>query len=534
LIRAGGNIDIYVVAGTPVIEGSGPPLPPALPHSGWRAYLLSLLTVAAVTGIFVVAYESFPWLSYQAMGLMELFVVLLIAVYLGRGPAVMAAMVSGISWNFLFITPRFTFEITHLPDLILVLLYFAIAIIAGNMAARLRIQERQAHYNAERTAALYTLAHETATALNMNDVLGTAVAQIGNVFNAEVAILLTQSDKLARQPHAASTADVDEKEFGVATWVYENGKRAGRFTETLPQAAAQYLPLRTPSRTVGVIGIRMRQTDRPSFDQEVLIETFTSQVALVIERELLDEAAAQTIMLRESERLNTTLLNCISHELRTPLATISGAASILQDAHTSADPAARAELTADIQSAAGRLNRLVENLLDMSRLDAGRLKLKLDWCDVGEVVGVAAQRLAVCLVEHPLAIRIAPGLPLVQMDFVLMEQVLVNLLDNACNYTPAGTHLTIDAVMEADRLRLVVADAGPGLPVGETDRIFDKFYRVPGTATGGTGLGLSICRGIVESHGGTLTAANAPEGGARFTIYLPAAAAPPPVKEAAL
>ena len=219
----------------------------------------------------------------------------------------------------------------------------------------------------------------------------------------------------------------------------------GRFAETLPQASGQYLPLRTPSRTVGVIGLRIRQPGRPSFDQAVLLEIFTSQVALVIERELFDEAAEQSVMLRESERLNTTLLNSISHELRTPIATISGAASILHDPNTAADPAARAELTADIQSAADRLNRLVENLLDMSRLDAGRLKLKLDWCDVGEVIGVAAQRLAACLAERPLTIQLAPNLPLVQMDFVLMEQMLVNLLDNACSYTPRGTHICIDA-----------------------------------------------------------------------------------------
>ena len=193
---SGGNIDIYVVAGeTENDKTARQRVSCRRPHSDWRSYAWSLLAVAAVTGVFVLAYETFPWFSYQAVGLMDLFVVLLIAVYLGRGPAVVAAMVSGISWNFLFISPRFTFEISHLPDLILFILYFVIAIIAGNLTARLRIQERQARYNAERTAALYALAHETATAVNMDDVLSTAVAQIGRVFNAEVAILLTESDK---------------------------------------------------------------------------------------------------------------------------------------------------------------------------------------------------------------------------------------------------------------------------------------------------------------------------------------------------
>jgi two-component system sensor histidine kinase KdpD len=256
-------------------------------------------------------------------------------------------------------------------------------------------------------------------------------------------------------------------------------------------------------------------------------------VALVIERELLDEAAEQSLMLRESERLYTTLLNSISHELRTPIATIAGAASLL-DGEIESNPATRAELTRDIRTAADRLNRLVANLLDMSRLDAGRLRLKLDWCDVGEVIGVAAQRVEACLLPRPLEIDVPPDLPLVQMDFVLMEQVLVNLLDNACAYTPAAASITITARLARGKLVIAVTDGGPGIPAGDLDRIFDKFYRLPGTASGGTGLGLSIARGLVEAHGGTLVAGNVPGGGARFTITLPAATPPPPVMEAEL
>ncbi len=236
-------------------------------------------------------------------------------------------------------------------------------------------------------------------------------------------------------------------------------------------------------------------------------------------------------MLRESERLYTTLLNSISHELRTPIATIAGAASSLLNPQTGAHETVRTELTQDIQSAAERLNRLVENLLDMSRLDAGRLQLKREWCDVGEVIGVAVKRLEKDLEHHPLSIVIMPNLPLVQMDFVLMEQVLVNLLDNACNYTPMDTPIQVSASVDKQQLLLVVADQGPGIPQDALLHIFDKFYRVPGTATGGTGLGLSICRGLVEAHGGTLDAENGAAGGARFLIRLPATP-PPPVYEA--
>jgi two-component system sensor histidine kinase KdpD len=247
---------------------------------------------------------------------------------------------------------------------------------------------------------------------------------------------------------------------------------------------------------------------------------------------MLDEAAERSKVLAESERLYKTLLNSISHELRTPIATISGSASLLEAQHNGNDRT-RAELVRSIQGAAGRLNRLVANLLDMSRLDAGRLKLKLDWCNVGEVIGVAAQRVEECFRHRPLTIAVAPDLPLVRMDFVFMEQVLVNLLDNACNYSPPEAPITIEAVIRRGKLVITVTDEGKGIPPDDLERIFDKFYRVPGTASGGTGLGLSICRGLVEAHGGTLTAENAPGAGARFIITLPADA-PPPVKEAEL
>jgi two-component system sensor histidine kinase KdpD len=354
------------------------------------------------------------------------------------------------------------------------------------------------------------------------------------VFDAEVAIILSQSNSLLPAPHSSSTLKLDEKELGVAIWVFENGKPAGRFTDTLPMATAQYLPLLTSERTVGVIGIHPHQDIRPSPDQEVLMETFASQIALVIERELLDEAAEHTAMLQESERLYTTLLNSISHELRTPIATITGAASSLLDSQMRVDEPARSQLTRDIQDAADRLNRLVENLLDMSRLESGRLKLKLEWCDVGDVISVAVKRLEKCLLDRSLKIDKSANLPLVQMDFALIEQVLVNLLDNACTYSPSETPIEIQAIHEDGTVSISITDYGPGIPAEDIERVFEKFYRIPGSATGGTGLGLSICRGLVEAHGGSLTAENVPGAGARFTIKLPANTTPPPVKEALL
>jgi len=534
LIRASGDIDIYVVTGDKTDSNTRVRLllPPApAQHSSWSRYALATLVVVAVT---LVDLFALPWMTYQAVGLTELFAVLLIAVYVGRGPALLAAAVSAISWNFLFIEPRYTFEISQLQDVILFMLYFAIAIFTGNLTAKIRAQEQQAHRNADRTMALYTLAHETATAVNMDDVLRTAVNQISQAFKADVAILLAESGKLLAQPHPSSTLHLDDKEFSVATWVYDNGKPAGRFTDTLPLAEAKYLPLLTPRGAVGVMGIRTQGAERLAFDQEVMLETFANQIALVIERELLDEAAEQSAMLQESERLYTTLLNSISHELRTPIAAITGATSSLLDPTTNGNEEARVALTHNIQDSAERLNRLVENLLDMSRLDSGRLKLKREWCDVGDVIGVAVKRMEKQLEGYPLTMDISPELPLVSMDFVLMEQVIVNLLDNIVSYTPPGTRVNIGAKTDDGYLKITITDSGLGIPPADVERVFEKFYRVPGTLSGGTGLGLSICRGLVEAHGGALTAENAADGGLRVIIRLPVGDPPPPVREAAL
>lgn len=537
IIDRSGEIDIYVITGDEKDHKTvaRSPLREFMTlHSPWQHYLWALCAVLAVTIVDLIIFGSLPWMSYLAVGLTELLVVLLVAVYLGRGPALLAAAVSAVSWNFLFIEPRLTFRIQQLQDIILFLLYFAVAIIAGNLTARLRSQERLARNNAERTTALYTLAHETATAVNMDDVLRVAISQIGDVFEAEAAVLLTQDRVLSRHPHPASNLAVDEKDYSVAVWAFENGKTAGRFTATLPLATAQFLPLRTPDRTVGVLGIRTRGSEPLSFEQELLLETFTNQIALSIEREMLDAAAESSAMLRESERLYTTLLNSISHELRTPIATITGAATSLLNPDTGSNPVTRTQLAEDIRDAGSRLNRLVANLLDMSRLESGRLALKLEWCEVGELIGVAVKQLEHCLANRLVTIDKPDDLPLVQLDFVLMEQVIVNLLDNACTYTPPGTPIEIVVARKSNAVTIAITDHGNGIAASDLDHIFDKFYRAPSVSTGGTGLGLSICRGLVEAHGGSLRAENVSGAGARFTIRLPANTSPPPVREAQL
>lgn len=532
LIRASGDIDVVVVSA----EGHAPQpsrlsLPPVAWHSSWRQYALAVGIVAAVTAADLYAP---PWFSYVSVGLTELFAVLLVAVYIGRGPALLAALLSALSWNFLFIEPRLTLSINQSQDVILFALYFIIALFTGNLTARLRQQEQQARYNNERNLALYRLAHDVSAAVDMDAVVRIAVEQIGHAFDADVSVWLSRGRILDRIPHAASMLEASDKEFSVAAWAFDNGKSAGHGTDTLPLAAGRYFPLMTTHPAVGVLGIQPHGNEAYSFEQQLLLETFVTQIALAVEREMLDQAAEQAAMLAESERLYSTLLNSISHELRTPITAISGLVSNLTDPMTVISDETRREVGADIQEAADRLNRLVENLLDMSRLDSGQLHIKRDWCDMCELFGSTVNRMKKRLNGRPISIVCAPDLPLISLDFVLIEQAVVNLIDNACAYTPRGTPITLAARFEESRMVVTVEDRGPGIPLREVDHIFDKFYRIEGTATGGTGLGLSIVEGIVSAHDGTIRVENAQQGGARFIIMLPVSDKAPQVQEANL
>ncbi|MBL8093605.1 MAG: sensor histidine kinase KdpD [Anaerolineales bacterium] len=530
LIRTSGDIDVYVISGDPDSSSPRGQSWPT-PQSSARQYLGAVAVVMAAT---LVNLALLPFISYEAVALLLLLVVLVLPLYFGRGPVVVAAALSAISWNFLFIPPRFTFLISRLEDLLLFILYFVVALVGGSLTTRLKAQQVLLQRREERTRALYALVREFAQLETIDAVVKAAVAHLGAAFDADVAIVLaTGPDRLADRAHPASSFALDEKELGAAAWAFSRQRAAGRSTDTLPAAIGTYHPLRAPGALVGVAGIRPRNGRTLTSDQEPFLEALLAQVALAIEHERLGEAQERAVLLTESERLYKTLLNSVSHELRTPIAAITGAASTLR-ALPDDQADARLALAGEIQVAAERLNRLVENLLDMSRLESGMLRLRLEWCDVSDLVSVTVQRVRPLLERHDLVVDVAPSLPLVQMDFVLIEQVLVNLLHNAAVYTPPGTRVRLQAVQDGNRLNLIVADRGPGLSPESLDRIFDKFYRAPGAAAGGTGLGLSIARGIVEAHGGTLSAENRANGGARFLLQLPLTPPPPLPAEASL
>jgi two-component system sensor histidine kinase KdpD len=303
--------------------------------------------------------------------------------------------------------------------------------------------------------------------------------------------------------------------------VYWNEKKAGRFTDTLPFAAAAYYPISGPRYPLGVIGLRFESAHPLTLDQETLLHNFISQIASTLEREQLNEMARKSVAIVESERLYQTLLNSISHELRTPITTILSGSEGLLDETALNHTQVRKDLATEIHAAADRLNRLIDNLLDMTRLESGRITPTLDWCDVHDLMNVAVGKLNRELSYHVVTIQASPDMPLVKVDFALIEQVLMNLLHNASLYTPSGSEVQIRAYVQGQDFLIEVSDNGPGFPKASLSRVFEKFYRVPGTKPGGTGLGLSIVRGFVEAHRGTISVENKEEGGTRFTMRLP-------------
>lgn len=520
VIEMSGNLDVYVVGGAE--EGEGCVKKRHMPeiHSGWLQYGTAALTIVLVA---LLCFPISSFLGYQTVSLILLLTVALLPLKLGSGPVLLAAALSALAWDYFFIPPTLTFVIAKGQDILMLSTYFAIAAVTGTLTARIRAREKAVRQREERATAMYTLTKDLARAGTQEGVARAATANIKKFFNSDAAIFLSQPDgDIFTEPHPASTYAVDQKEFGVAAWVYWNEKRAGKFTDTLPFAPATYYPVSGPRYPLGVIGVRWGGNDHPTIEQETLLENFIRQIASALEREQLNEMTKKSIAVVESERLYKTLFNSISHELRTPIAAIVSASETVLEQTSQRDAVTVRNLMGEIHTAAERLNRLVDNLLDMTRLESGRIKPVLDWCDVHDLVNAAVRKLAHELTGHEVVLDIPSDLPLIKLDFGLIEQVITNLLHNAALYTPLASRIEVHAVMDQDRCVLIIADNGPGLPKESLPRIFEKFYRAPGTGAGGTGLGLSIAQGFVQAHDGTIGAENRAGGGAQFTIRLPA------------
>ncbi|MFZ1684167.1 MAG: sensor histidine kinase KdpD [Candidatus Zixiibacteriota bacterium] len=490
--------------------------PEASPIRYW--FMLWIVLAAAL-----VSAVLLPIVGYRAVGFVFLLGVLVVGLFVSIGPTLFAAVLAALTWDYFFIPPRGNFHIGEPEDVAMCVALLLSASVTGTLMSRIRRRERLLRSREERTAVLYQIASALSAATDRHALAAAVSGNLSTLLNADISVAL--ADANGRLEHIdTGLADywmIGEKEWIVASWAFEHRKAAGWSTDTLASAAARYVPLNGPTETTGVLAFKPRGARTLSQDEENLLMAVARQMAVAAERELLQERSSRIQQLAESERLYQTILSSVSHELRTPLTAIIGNASALSNSQIAADPSNRQQLADDIVENAERLNRVVSNLLDMSRLNSGKLSLKRDWHDLRDLITVTLSAQKSMLAKHHLSVNLAESLPLVRIDFQLFQQALTNLVLNAAGYTPEGTTIEVGARIFERTFVVNVSDNGPGLPEDSIPHLFEMFYRVPGSRAGGAGIGLAITQGIIEAHGGTITARNLPTGGACFTISLP-------------
>jgi len=519
IIRASGATDVYVIRGPVERLRYFRSERRAQPHPR-MPYLYSAGIIALVTAVSALIRGR---LDPTNLTMPYLLAVVIIALEWGQGPAILGATLGVIAFAFAFVPPYYTFAKSSTQYLLTFAGLLVVGMVISSLAGRAREQAEAARQREAYTAALYALSGDLAASSGLEAIAAAVARHMAASFSREIAVLVPVDGRL-KPIYQALGFPLDENELAVATWVYEHGEPAGYGTDTLPAASARYIPLKTAQAVRGVLAVRPGTSGAPMTpEQRHLAVAFANQAALAIERTQLADVAKRVEVMRETERLQAALLDSISHELRTPLASITGSLSSLADPGTHLDDAQRRELLETAREQADHMNRLVGNLLEMTRLEAGAHRLRLAPTDVQELIGTVVGQLSDSLRGREVTIDVAPDLPAVPMDFVLVTQVLTNILDNAIKYSPPNSPIEIRAWMVGSELQVAVSDRGPGIPASEAGRVFDKFYRIrrPGGA-GGVGLGLAISAGIVELHRGRIWVEPREGGGTTVTFALPA------------
>ena len=530
LIRGSHDIDVYVIRGAGEEDVPKPAID--LAHrSPLRSYAWAVLTVAAIT---ILAHAMFPYFELANVVMVYLLGVVVTAAVWGRGPSIAASILSVAAFDIFFVPPRLTFAVSDTQYLVTFAVMLTVGILTSTLTVRLRQQVDSYRRRQEQTAALYRMSREFARALTTEEVVQSAERHIGDVFASEVWIFVPDaSGQLVNAPGVTSVFPLEPKEMEVARWAFTHKQKAGRGTTTLGGARALYVPLIGSRGSVGAIGLFPADEQRSMSPEQLRhLDAFADQTALVIERALLVRETAEAKLRIETERLRNLLLSSVSHDLRTPLATITGAASSLLQDRARINDETRAELTQSILDEAERLNSVIGNLLTMTSLESGGVEVRKEWQPLEEVVGAALSRMEPALAERTVNVRVPSDLGLVPLDSVLIEKVLLNLIDNAVKYAPVDQPVELAAWREDGGVAVEVADRGPGLPPGDEERVFEKFYRGSQSDRGGVGLGLPICRGIVEAHGGRIWAENRAGGGVAFRFFLPREGSPPEAEPA--
>ena len=528
LIRHSGDIDIFAISG----EAGREPATPLIRRpitSPVHNYLLAAMVVALASFLSILIFKH---AELAEIVMVYLLGILVVATRVGRGPSLLASILSVLALDFFFIPPRFSFAVTDLRHVGTFAVMLLVGLVIGNLTERIKAQARLARLREGRTHALYHLGQELARSTGSTALVTSAIQNVATQFQSQAVVLQPDEHQRLQPPDLPMAFPLNEQELGVAQWVFDHAEPAGLGTLTLPGARATYLPLNGTAGAIGVMGVLPEGAPRwAEPDQRQLLEAFATQTALALERALLAEQSVHNRRQADEERLRNALLSSVSHDLRTPLGVITGAVSTALETPDLPEPARR-ELLQSAQEEAQRLHRLVSNLLDITRLESGSLQLQTEWLPVEEVLGAALNRRELGAEVQRVHVTLAEDLPLVALDAVLMEQVILNLLDNALKYSPPGSPVEIKAWAAGKSFTLSITDQGPGIAPGEEERIFEKLVRGQAASSRpGAGLGLAICRGIVTAHGGRIQAVNHPKGGAQFLVSLPLGTPPPMPKE---
>lgn len=520
IIRRSRGVGIYIIPNKPRPEKQKKLHFPAL-RIPLINHLLSLVTMALVAVLVKLVY---PYVGLVNIAMILILPILFSAVKWGTGPAVTAAVVCSLIFDYFYIPPVPGFIPADLPYLFSLVVFIAVALLTGTLSGRLQQQVISSRQRETRMVALYSLSRDIAVVSEINPAMEIVARRISETTDCQVAVLLPdQNGKLELRAGASSQDFLNDSELAVASWAFEHGEIAGKGTKTLNSAVGLYVPLRTEQYSQGVLGIKLDSKERRlQLEQRRLLEAFANLTALLVTRIKLAELARESQLAAESERLRTALFDSLSHDLRTPLASIIGAVTSILEGEGFFTPEASHDLLQTIKQGALRMNRFVGNLLDMAKLESGLIRLNKDWCDIREIIGAAVRDMKDLLRDRPLRVEVSPDLPLVKGDFVVLEQVLVNLLDNAIKYSDTGSEICISASHDNKHVKVTVTDYGQGISTEDLDHIFDKFYRLKSPhQVSGTGLGLAICKGLIETHEGNIWAANNPGGGLDVSFILP-------------
>ena len=485
----------------------------------WRGVPTSLAIAGLIT---ILGLWIEPVIRGPNLAIFYMLAVVFSAVRWGRWAVVINAISSAFLFDYFFVLPYRSFVTGDVWYLITLIGLLTVGLIVSTLMVATREEARAARRREMRVSALYSFTQSLVSGNEFDQILDAVARHFVEIFQRPIVVLLPAARGLIVR-FASAEVVFDEDEDKTASWVFENGQEAGCGTANFSGSRIRYRPLKTGPGIVGVIGFRTKNSkDLLPPDQRELLGIFLDQTALALTRAELAKKAKRAEVLQEADKLQRALLNSVSHNLRTPLASVLGVLNTILEDASLLDVPTQQSLLKTAHDEAKRLDWLVQNLLDMTRIEGGAIRVKAEPCDVHDVVAAALRQLGESVRSHAILVTIAPGLPLVPMDDVLMVQVLVNLLDNALKYSPSDAPVEIQAHLAAGQLEIAVLDRGKGIPEGELERVFDKFYRVavPG-APKGTGLGLSICKGFVEAHNGRILAMRRTEGGTEIAVFLP-------------